>query len=40
LVERIYSSDDGPSRDRQEDDEKQSFNRKFPTLFAREITSG
>ena len=38
LVQRIYSRDDGPSRDRQGDDEKQSFNRKFPTLFAREIT--
>jgi len=40
FVQRIYSSDDAPSRDRQGDDEKQSFNRKFPTLFARKITSG
>jgi len=40
FVQRIYSSDDGPGRDRGDDGKEQRLNGKFPTLFARKITSG
>ena len=40
FVQRIYSFDDWPGRNRNDYGIKQRFNGKFPTLFAREITSG
>jgi len=40
FVQRIGDDEDRPGRNRNDDDKKQRFNGKFPTLFAREITSG
>ncbi len=37
LVQRIRGCEDRPSRKRHDDGEKQRFDYKFPTLFAREI---
>ena len=40
LVQRIDSSEDRPGRNRGDDRKEQRLNGKFPTLFARKITSG
>lgn len=37
LVQRVRRCEDWPSRNRREDGEKQRFDYKLPTLFAREI---
>ncbi len=37
LVQRVRSCEDRQSRNRHNDGEKQRFDYKFPTLFAREI---
>ena len=37
LVQRICGCEDRPSRNRYDDGEKQRFDYKFPTLFARKI---
>jgi hypothetical protein len=40
FAQRIGGDEDWPSRNRDDDGKEQRFNGKFPTLFAREITSG
>jgi len=40
LVQRIGGGEDRPGRNRGDDGKEQRLNGKFPTLFAREITSG
>jgi len=40
LVQRIDRSEDRPGRNRGDDGKEQCLNGKFPTLFARKITSG
>jgi hypothetical protein len=40
FVQRTGDSEDRPGRNRGDDGKEQRLNGKFPTLFAREITSG
>src|SRR6266536_1200487 len=40
LVQRIDGSEDRPGGNRGDDGKEQCLNGKFPTLFARKITSG
>ena len=40
LVQRIDGSEDRPGRNRGDDGKEQCLSGKFPTLFARKITSG
>ncbi len=40
LVQRLGGGEDRPGRNRGDDGKEQRLNSKFPTLFAREITSG
>jgi hypothetical protein len=40
FVQRTGGGEDRPGRNRGDDSKEQRLNGKFPTLFAREITSG